>query len=90
MLQNSLRLRRKIGDEEGEVGALRNLAKIYIDLGDTSRARDFDDERPLEDEQRAVVAMLKATGPHKNAAHPTVDGLEPGELPAASSGPATP
>ena len=28
--------------------------------------------------------------PPKDAAHPAVDGLEPGELPAASSGPATP
>jgi hypothetical protein len=49
-LQNSLRLRRKIGDEEGELGALRDLAKIYIDLGDAGRARAFLEEAGRKNE----------------------------------------
>jgi hypothetical protein len=59
--------------------------------GRSSRARSC--ARPLQPERvgRAVVSELKATDPNQeNAAHPAVDGLEPGELPAASSGPATP
>jgi hypothetical protein len=49
--------------------------------------------RPWEPDRvaRAVTSGLKATDLHQeNAAHPAVDGPEPGELPAASSGPATP
>ncbi len=38
-LKRSLRLRRKVGDKEGEVGALYDLARVYEKLGDAGRAR---------------------------------------------------
>ena len=43
-LKRSLRLRRKIGDKEGEAGVLRDLAEVYEDLGDTDLARKARDE----------------------------------------------
>jgi hypothetical protein len=61
-LQNSLRLRRKIGDEEGELGTLRELAKIYEDLGETSRARAFLEEAAQKNEAleaRAVSTVVR-------------------------------
>ncbi len=43
-LRRSLRLRRKIGDKEGEVGVLHDLARVYEDLGDADLARKARDE----------------------------------------------
>jgi len=38
-LRRSLRLRRKVGDKEGEIGTLHDLAWVYEKLGDAGRAR---------------------------------------------------
>lgn len=43
-LRRSLRLRRRIGDDEGEVGVLRDLAEVYEALGDAARARACSEE----------------------------------------------
>jgi tetratricopeptide (TPR) repeat protein len=57
-LQDSLRLRRKVGDEEGELRALRDLSKVYIDFWDTSRAQVFLEEAGRKDEGLAVSTAV--------------------------------
>jgi tetratricopeptide (TPR) repeat protein len=47
-LRRSLRLRRKVGDKEGEVGVLYDLARIYENLGDTDRSRACLEEAALK------------------------------------------
>jgi hypothetical protein len=37
-------LRKKIGDEEGEIGVLQDLAGIHEELGDISHARTYSEE----------------------------------------------
>jgi predicted Zn-dependent protease len=41
-------LRRKVGDKEGEVGVLYDLARIYENLGDTDRSRACSEEAALK------------------------------------------
>jgi tetratricopeptide (TPR) repeat protein len=53
-LRRSLRLRRKIGDAEGEVGVLRDLAGVYERLGDAERARASLEEAARKQETREV------------------------------------
>ncbi len=43
-LKRSLRLRRRVRDNKGEVGVLRSLARVYDKLGDAGRARDASEE----------------------------------------------
>lgn len=50
---------RKIGDEGGELGILRDLAKIYVDLGATSRARAPLEEAAQKNEARAVSTVVR-------------------------------
>jgi FimV-like protein len=47
-LRRSLRLRRRIGDEEGEVGVLEDLARTYESVGDSDAARIFLEEAVLK------------------------------------------
>ena len=59
-LKRSLCLRRKIGDGEGEVGVLRDLAEVYEDLGNTDLARKAREEAALREEaSREAVPVLE-------------------------------
>ena len=48
-LKRSLRLRRKIGDKEGEVGVLYDLAKVYEDLEDADLAHKAREEAAFKE-----------------------------------------
>jgi FimV-like protein len=55
----------------GEVGTLRDLAKIYVDLGDTSRARAFLEQVAQKNEAmeaRAVSTVVRKRSASPNAA----------------------
>ncbi len=56
-LKRSLRLRRKVRDSKGEVGVLRNLARVYDNLGDTGRARDASEEAARKETALEVVKV---------------------------------
>jgi len=62
-LKRSLRLRRKVGDKEGEVGVLYDLAKVYEDMGDKDHARKARDEAASKEgtsgEAREAISTLK-------------------------------
>ncbi len=55
-LRRSLRLRKKIGDEEGEVGVLQDLVEIYEKLGDTGHARVCSEEDASKDGAQVEIA----------------------------------
>jgi tetratricopeptide (TPR) repeat protein len=58
-LRRSLRLRRKIGDEKGEIGVLRDLVEVYEKLGNVERARACSEEAVVKEE--ALVAFERRT-----------------------------
>jgi tetratricopeptide (TPR) repeat protein len=62
-LKRSLRLRRKVGDKEGEVGVLYDLAKVYENLGDTDLARKAREEAASKEgtsgEAREAVPIVE-------------------------------
>ena len=78
-LQNSLRLRPKIGDERGELGTLRDLAKIYVDLGDTRRARAFLEEAAQKN--KGLEAQAVSTAIRKRFASPYAASKRLGDAP---------
>jgi tetratricopeptide (TPR) repeat protein len=55
-IKRSLRLRRKIGDEEGELKALRYMAEVYEKLGDEARAREASKEAARKEEELQAIS----------------------------------
>jgi tetratricopeptide (TPR) repeat protein len=65
-LKRSLRLRSKVGDIEGEVGVLYDLAKVYEDLGDTDLARKAREEAVSKEGKSGEAREAVSTVERKN------------------------
>ncbi len=72
----------------GEVGTLRDLAKIYVDLGDTRRARAFLEETAQKNEAmeaRAVSTAVRKRSTSPYAASKKVTDVSEREVEVASA-----
>ena len=65
-LKRSLRLRRKVGDKEGEVGVLYDLANVYEDLGDTDLARKAREEAVFKEGTSGETQEASSSVERKN------------------------